>query len=266
VDSSERRLVAEMAALSRRHPRYGYRRIHALLLRDGWRVNHKRIERLWRREGFKVPRRQRKRRRLGSSVNGCTRLRADRPNHVWCYDFVFDRTEDGRRLKILTIADEYTREALAVRVARRLTADDVIGTLLALFQDRGVPCFLRSDNGPEFIALALRRWLEKVGASTAYIEPGSPWENAYNESFNGKLRDELLAGELFTSLAEAQVLAEQYRVEYNTVRPHSSLGYRTPAEVAARWAPSGSASLRLREPSATPTPPTPHDPQLVKLS
>ncbi len=225
--------------------------MHVLLARDGWRLNHKRVERLWREEGLAVPQKQRKRRRTGSIENGIGRLRATKPNEVWSYDFVFDRTDDGRRLKILTLVDEYTREALAVHVARSITAEDLICALLPLFAERGPPQHIRSDNGPEFVARAVKDWLRGAGVHTAFIEPGSPWQNAYCESFNGKLRDELLAGEIFTSLVEAQVLAEQYRREYNTFRPHRSLGHQTPAEYAASWAPSGSASLRLQGPSCT---------------
>ena len=238
---------------ARRRPRYGSRRVHVLLARDGWRVNHKRIERLWREEGLQVRQTQRKRRRLGRPENGIKRLEATAPNDVWSYDFVFDRTEDGRRLKMLTLVDEYTREALAIHVARRITAEDLIDILLVLFVERGPPTHIRSDNGPEFIAGAIRAWLAGAGVHTAFIEPGSPWQNAYCESFNGKLRDELLAGELFTSLTEAQVLAEEFRQEYNTFRPHRSLGNRTPAEYAASWAPSGSAPLRLQGPSCNTT-------------
>ena len=240
-----------MVGHARSQPRYGYRRVGVLLARDGWRVNHKRIERLWREEGLQVLQKQRKRRRLGSSENGIKRLAATAPNEVWSYDFVFDRTEDGRRLKILTLVDEFTREALAIHVERSITASDLIGVLETVFLTRPAPKFMRSDNGPEFIARAIRAWLQKSGVSTAFIEPGSPWQNAYCESFNGKLRDELLAGELFTSLLEAQVLAESYRREYNTYRPHRSLGNMTPAEYAASWAPSGSASLHRKGPSCT---------------
>ena len=250
-DPIESRLVAEMVDHARRQPRYGYRRVHVLLARDGWRVNHKRIERLWRAEGLQVRQAQRKRRRLGRSENGIKHLSAGAPNDVWSYDFVFDRTEDGRPLKILTMVDEYTREALAIHVDRSIKAHDVIDVLLPLFLERGPPKHIRSDNGSEFVAHAIRDWLALAGVHTAFIEPGSPWENGYCESFNGKLRDELLAGELFTSLLEAQVLAEEFLREYNTYRPHRSLDNKTPAEYAASWAPSGSApppGAQLHEP------------------
>jgi len=221
-----------MLALVRRHPRYGYRRVWALLRRDGFRVNRKRVYRLWRKEGLKVPRKQHKRRRLGQSGNGCVRHRAEHINHVWCYDFVSDQMVDGRTLKFLTVEDEYTRECLAIEVERSITSAEVIETLRYVFELRGAPKHIRSDNGPEFIAKALRSWLAESDVKTLYIEPGAPWQNGVNESFNGKLRDELLNGELFTSLQEAKVVTEDYRLAYNHRRPHSSLGYRTPAEYA----------------------------------
>ncbi len=241
-------MIAAMKALSQRHPRYGYRRITALLRADAWSVNRKRVQRLWRQEGLKVPVKQRKRRRLGSSENSCTRRRAEHMNHVWTYDFLIDRTEDGRRLKLLVIVDEFTRESLAIEVERHITATDVIETLAYLFAVRGAPGYLRSDNGPEFIAAAVRDWLASTGAETLYIAPGSPWENAYIESFNSRFRDELLNAESFTCLREAQVLVETYRRQYNHHRPHSSLGYQTPAAFAA-------ACLAAAPASAGPTPP-----------
>jgi putative transposase len=250
VPDDEPRLMEDMQRLARRHPRYGYRRIHQLLLREGWRLNHKRVQRLWRREGMRVPLKRRKRRSLGTSANSCTRRRAERKDHVWTYDFMFDRTEDGRQLKILTVVDEFTRESLCVHVDRSITGVGVIEQLSAVMAKRGTPDHIRSDNGPEFIAVAVRRWLHALGSSTLFVEPGAPWENAYAETFNGKFRDELLNGELFVGLDEARYLAERFRQEYNTHRPHSSLGYRTPAEFAASCAPSGTATLRLRERSS----------------
>lgn len=229
----DRTLVGQMRKLSRKHPRYGYRRIHALLVRQGWRVNRKRVARLWREHSLKVPRRQRKRRRLGGSENGCTRKQAEHRNHVWSYDFTMDQTEDGRRLKMMPVVDEFTRECHVIETERSITAQDVIATLSYLFRVHGEPEYIRSDNGPEFIASAVKQWLAESGVKTLYIEPGSPWENAYVESFNGKLEDELLGRELFTSLHEAKVLVEQYRLEYNHERPHSALKYKTPAEFAA---------------------------------
>lgn len=192
-------------------------------------MNHKRVERIWRREGLKVPQKQKKRGRLWLADGSCVRLRAERPNHVWSYDFVQDRTADGRAYRMLNIVDEFTREVLVIRVKRKLNSVDVIDALTDLFILRGPPEFIRSDNGPEFIAIKLRNWIEAVGAKTAYIEPGSPWENGYVESFNARFRNELLDGEVFYSLREAQILIERWRKHYNTVRPHSSLGYRPPA-------------------------------------
>jgi len=203
-------------------------------------VNHKRVERIWRQAGLKVPAKQPRRGRLWLTNGSCVRLRPAWPNHVWAYDFVATRTQDGRPLRLLTILDEYTRECLAIEVARRLRADDVLHRLAALFVQRGVPAYLRSDNGPEFTAQAVRGWLGRVGATTLYIEPGSPWENGYIESFNGKLRDECLNGELFYTLLEARVLIERWRQTYNHLRPHSALGYRPPApEVSSHASKAG---------------------------
>jgi len=192
-------------------------------------VNHKRVERLWRQEGLKVPQKQPKRRRLWLNDGSCVRLRPLHQDHVWSYDFVTARTSDGRAMRMLNIIDEYTRECLAIRIGRKMTANDVIDTLADVFIKRGTPQFIRSDNGPEFVARLVREALEHLGVQTAYIEPGSPWENGYIESFNGKLRDELLNGEVFDTLVEAKVITEQWRKHYNTLRPHSALGYRPPA-------------------------------------
>lgn len=224
---------------------YGYRRITALLRQAGWRVNHKRVERIWRREGLKVPKKHPKRGRLWLNDGSCVRLRPRRANHVWAYDFVTDRTHDGRSFRMLTIIDEFTRECLAIDVARHLSSDDVLHRLAELFFERGPPDFIRSDNGPEFAATAVREWLVRVG-KTLFTELGSPWENGYSESFNVKLRDELLAREIFYTLPEAQVLIECWRVAYNTVRPHSALRYRPPVPAALAPAPAqpGSAPLR----------------------
>jgi putative transposase len=236
-----------MLELVRQRPRFGYRRIAELLRAESWRASPTRIYRLWRREGLKVPQKKRKRRRLGNSENGCHRRRAESPNHVWCWDFVFDRTESGAALKWLSIVDEYTRECLALKVARSITSEDVIDTLAELFAMRGVPQHIRSDNGPEFIARAIQRWTEQLGIETLYVEPGSPWENGYAESFHSRLRDEFLATEVFESLAAARKLTVAWREDYNHYRPHSSLGYVAPAEFAASCA----ASVRA---SATPQP------------
>jgi len=225
----EAALTADIIELAKTYGRYGYRRITALLRHAGWAVNAKRVQRIWRQEGLKVPHKQPKRGRLWLNDGSCVRLRAQRPNHVWSYDFVEDRTHDGRKFRMLCVIDEFTREALAIRVKRRLNSTDVLETLADLMILRGPPAYVRSDNGPEFIATALREWIAGVGSQTAYIEPGSPWENGYCESFNSKLRDELLNGEMFFSLAEAQVLIEAWRRHFNAVRPHSSLKYRPPA-------------------------------------
>jgi putative transposase len=229
----DRPLMERMIVLSKENPRYGYRRVWALLRREGFEINKKRVHRLWREAGLKVPTKQRKRRRLGASENGCTRRRAEHKDHVWSYDFVMDRTEDGRRLKMMPVVDEHSRECLSIEVERSITAKEVVKTLATLFAQRGEPAFIRSDNGPEFIAKAVKCWLAASGVKTLYIEPGSPWENAYSETFISRLADELLKREAFTSLLEAKVLVEGYRNHYNRERPHSALGYRTPAEFTA---------------------------------
>jgi transposase InsO family protein len=226
----EERLTADIVELARQYGRYGYRKIAELLrTRAGWVVNDKRVERIWRREGLKVPAKQPKRRRLWLADGSCMRLRAERANHVWSYDFVEDRTHEGRKYRMLNIIDEFTHECLAIRIDRKLKSLDVIDVLSDLFILRGVPEHIRSDNGPEFIAKAVQVWIAAVGAKTAYITPGSPWENGFIESFNARLRDELLDGEIFYTLQEARVVIEIWRRHYNTVRPHESLGYKPPA-------------------------------------
>jgi putative transposase len=231
--SDEEQLTRDIVALATRYGRYGYRRITALLNNEhGWRVNHKRVERIWRKEGLKVPKKQPKRSRLWLNDGSCIRLRPEYKDHVWSYDFMIDRTADGKAFKILNIIDEYTRECLVTLVARKIKNQDVIDILFNLFIFRGIPEHIRSDNGPEFTARAVRKWLDRLGVKTLFIERGSPWENGYIESFNGKLRDELLNLEIFTSLEEAKVLIEQWRREYNQVRPHSALGYQPPAPEA----------------------------------
>ncbi len=225
-------MVARIIELATQYGRYGYRRIAAVLRQEGWQVNHKRVERIWRREGLKVPKKQPKRRRLWLNDGSCIRLRPQFKDHVWSYDFVIARTDEGRAFSILNIIEEYTRECLSILVKRRITSQDVIDQLFELFIFKGIPEHIRSDNGPEFTAKAVRGWLNRLGVKTLFIEPGSPWENGYIESFNGKLRDELLNREIFTTLTEAKVLIEQWRREYNQVRPHSSLGYRPPAPEA----------------------------------
>ncbi len=239
-------LVSKLRQLSRQHPRYGYRMITALLRQEGWPVNRKRVYRLWRHEGLQVPRKAHKRRHCGGSKNGCMRQKAMYPNPVWTYDFLFDQTADGRRLKLLPVVDEFTRECLTLEVARRMEAADVMGVLEYLFAVRAAPRYLRSDNGPEFVAQRIKAWLAQQQTGPLFIEPGSPWENAYIESFNSRLRNEFLNVEVFGSLKEVQVLAEQHHLEYNHRRPHSALGYRTPAAFAATCIPPA---------SATPSPP-----------
>ena len=239
------RLTRRTIELACRYGRYGYRRIEQLLAREGWHVNHKRIERIWKQEGLKVPAKQPKRGRLWFNDGSCIRLKPLFKHHVWSYDFVADRTHDGRPLRILTLIDEYSRECLMLRVRRQFKAQDVIEVLAEQFLKKGPPAHLRSDNGPEFTARAVRQWLEKFHVKNLFIEPGSPWENGYVESFNGRMRDELLNLERFDTLDETKVLVERWRHVYNRIRPHSSLGYRPPApETKEPW-PPGFAPLRL---------------------
>ena len=232
IRDDEEALTEAILALASEYGRYGYRKITALLQDAGWTVGKDRVQRIWRREGLKVPQKQRPRGRLWLNEGSCIRLRPERANHVWSYDFVSAKTHDGRTIRMLTLLDEYTRECLAIRVARRLGRYEVIETLADVMLFRGVPEHIRSDNGAEFVAKEVRKWLAKVGTGTLYITPGSPWENGYCESFNGKLRDECLNGEIFYSLKEAQVVIEKWRVLYNTKRPHAALGYRPPAPAA----------------------------------
>ena len=240
VSDDEPLLVKRIIELATQYGRYGYRRVTELLRREGWKVNHKRVARLWRREGLKVPSKQPKRRRLWFNDGSCVRLRASHKDHVWSYDFVMTRTHDGRPVRILAVIDEYTRECLSIDVERRMNHQRVLDRLTELFVHRGTPKYVRSDNGAEFTAQAVRDCLERVNVTTAYIEPGSPWENGYIESFNGKLRDELLNGEIFDTLLEAKVLIERWRRQYNQVRPHSSLNYRSPAPES--WIPENEAT------------------------
>jgi putative transposase len=258
--ADEEQLTADITAVARQYGRYGYRKVAELLRSTaGWVVNDKRVERIWRREGLKVPRRQPKRKRLWLNDGSCIRLRPERRNHVWSYDFVEDRTHDDRKYRMLNIIDEFTHECLAIRIDRKLKAVDVIDALSDLFILRGVPEHIRSDNGPEFVAKALQEWIAAVGAKTAYIEPGSPWENGFVESFNARLRDELLNGEIFYTLKEAKIVIESWRRHYNAVRPHASLGYRPPAPEVfvpafAAWPPM---QLRPAPPATLPLAQTP---------
>ena len=238
-------MVARMVDLVRQYPRYGYRRMWALLRREGWEVNRKRIHRLWRREGLRVPRKVTKKTRLGCGANACTRRRPEGKDHVWAWDFIHDRTAHGGALKWLTVVDEFTRECLVLRAARSITAEDVTDELIGLFRRRGAPQHIRSDNGPEFIAGHLRRWLGKASVRPLYVEPGAPWENGYAEAFHSRLRDELLNVEEFASVREAKALATAWKEHYNRHRPHGSLGYRTPAEFADACSAPGLGSLAL---------------------
>jgi len=241
VSTDEKRLVVRLHELARRYPRYGYRMMTAKLRQEGWHVNAKRVYRLWRKEGLKVPKKTRKKRRLGHSGNSCVRRRAEHRDHVWCWDFIHDRTTSGKPLKWLAITDEYTRECLALEVDRSITAEKVVDVLVNLFMTRGVPRHIRSDNGPEFIAKAIGEHAWRTGLEMLYVEPGSPWENGYAESFNSRLRDELLNCEEFANLAEARWFARRRKEEHNTERPHSSLNYQTPSAFAAGCA---AASVR----------------------
>jgi putative transposase len=256
VPTDEPRLLKRIVELATEYGRYGYRRVTALLHREGWHVNHKRVERIWRQEGLKVPQKQRKRRRLWLNDGSCVRLRPSHRNHVWSYDFVADRTADGRAFRMLVIIDEHSRECLAMDVARKLTSEDLLERLSDLFICRGVPDYVRSDNGPEFTAHRVRDWLKTVEVKTLFIEPGSPWENGYVESFNGKLRDELLNREVFDTLLEAKVLIERWRRAYNTVRPHSSLGYQPPAPEAIQPCSLASATPQQANRAGLKTTPT----------
>lgn len=249
IPDAEPALVDRMVGLATQYGRYGYRRITAMLRSEGWWVNHKRVERLWRREGLKVPQRQPQRRRLWLNDGSCIRLRPRYRNHVWSYDFVQARTRDGKSFRMLNVLDEYTRECLAIDVRRSIPHQKVLDCLEELFFSRGIPEHIRSDNGPEFTAEAVREWLDRINVKTLYIEPGSPWENGYIESFNGKLRDGLLNREIFDTLLEATVLVERWRKEYNQVRPHSALGYLPPAPEV--YQPGGASRAPLLFGSAT---------------
>lgn len=235
-DNLNKEITPRVIHYASEYGRYGYKRITALVKSEGYKVNHKRVYGIWRKEGLKVPKKQPKRSRLWLNDGSCIRKRPEYKNHVWSYDFVHYNTYDGRVIKMLTIIDEYTRENLAIVVRRKLNSLDVLETLADLFVKRGVPAYIRSDNGPEFIAERLQKWFANLNVSPLFITPGSPWENGYIESFNGRLRDELLNGEIFYTLKEAQVLIEMWRRNYNTIRPHSSLGYRPPAPEALRVA------------------------------
>lgn len=236
-------LRARLRKLSTEHPRWGYRRAHGHLLSEGLSLNRKRVQRIWREEGLRVPPKAKQRRRLGTSTTPADRLKAERPNHVWALDVQHDATEDGRELKFLNVVDEFTREALAIEVDRSIDAEETVAVLGRLATERGAPANLRADNGPELTAAVLREWCRHGSTGTAYIEPGSPWQNPYVESFNARLRDELLNTEVFTCLEEAQVLAADWRADYNANHPHSALGMMSPERFAASLhSPSGLAT------------------------
>ena len=250
--TDEAPLIKRMLELVRKRPRFGYRRIGRLLQAEGWRAVLGRILRLWRKEGLKVPQKKKKKRRTGSAANGCDRHRTQGINDVWAWDFVFDRTTNGSALKWLSIVDEHTRECLALQPARSITSNDVIDTLAGLFAKRGVPKHIRSDNGPEFVAHAIQEWLKSMNVATLYIEPGSPWQNGYAESFHSRLRDEFLAIEEFETLGAAKRLTRTWKEDYNSYRPHSSLAYRTPAAFAAACVASASAAPTLQHHTRVP--------------
>jgi putative transposase len=236
VAEDDAALRTRLRRLSRERPRWGYRRAHADLIQEGWQINRKRVQRLWREEGLRVPQRRRKRQRLGDSTVPASRLRAERPDHVWAFDFQFDQTADGHILKLLHVVDEFTREALAIRCARRIDADATVKVLEALtVSRRRSPEFVRCDNGPEMTANALKDWCRFSGTGVSYIDPGSPWQNPYVESFGSRVRDELLAVEQFSCLTEAKTLIEDWREDYNEHRPHSALGMTAPARFAHAW-------------------------------
>lgn len=243
IRDDEQSLICDILSLVRQFPRYGYRMIWSKLKQLGWqKLNVKRVYRIWRQEGLKVSKEKHKKRRLGDSSNSIIRRRAQCINDVWSWDFVFDRTTSGRPLKWLVILDEFTRENLRLEVNHNMTSEDIIDLLADLIKTRGVPKHIRSDNGPEFIAKALQAWFAKLGIETLYIEPGSPWENGYCESFNSRFRDEFLAIEEFETLAAAKALTRMHRANYNHDRPHSSLDYMTPAEFARQFSASSACA------------------------
>jgi putative transposase len=246
----EMALLSRLAELVGENPRRGCRYVSRLLRAEGWAVNYKRVHRLWKQEGYKVPRRRRKKRAIGHDANACDKRTARGPNDVWTWDFVHDRLTDGSALKCLTLVDEYTRECLALEMSRSLRGKDVLDTLSRVIGERGAPKHIRSDNGSEFIAREVKTWLESLGVETMYIAPGAPWQNGYAESFNGRLRDEFLEMNYFTTLTEAKELARRWKEHYNTKRLHSSLGYLAPAEFAKRCGAAACASLRSAPPAA----------------
>ena len=245
MPDKDKLVIKDMLDLNVEHPRYGYRRITIKLREKDWLINFKRVYRLWCQEGLKVPRKQHKKQHTGSSENSCDRKKAEYYNHVWSYDFVNERLENGRKVRMLVVIDEFTRECLALDVAQHFKGKDVVEVLRYLFAVRGCPEYIRSDNGPEFVSTAVQKWLEVSGVDTLYIAPGSPWENGYVESFNSRLRDELLNRELFLHIDELRYVANRWRMDYNHYRPHSSLDYMAPAAFAGKCLEQGSATFRL---------------------
>jgi putative transposase len=235
IANDEDVLISEIHKIVQRHPRYGVPRVYNELRYCGWQINHKRVERLWRKEGLKVPQKRRKKRRLGNSGNGIRHRKAEKPNHIWTWDFIFDRLENGRPIKWLTVIDEFTRENVLLYPSHSIRAQDVIDLLSDVFEERGAPQFIRSDNGPEFISKEIVSWLADSQTDALYVEPGAPWENGFIESFNSRFRDDFLGLEIFSSLFEAQVMTRDWRDEYNRRRPHSSLGRMPPEEFASKW-------------------------------
>jgi putative transposase len=253
IDWGERRIRKRLHELAKQHPGSGYRRMTKLLQREGMKINKKRVQRLWREEGLRNPLRKRRKRARGHSANSCAMKKAEHKNHVWCWDFTMDETAEGRRLKWFSVVDEFTRECLALEVERRMKAKDVVMILTWLEAKHGTPGAIRSDNGPEFIARAVQRWLAARKVGPLYIAPGSPWENGYSESFNSRMKAEFADREVFGSLVEAKVLGAEYQRYWNKERLHSGIGYRTPAEFAAELGPD-SATLRPPQARSTPQP------------
>jgi transposase InsO family protein len=256
IDYDERRIRQRLHELAKKHPGSGYRRMTRLLRREGRQINGKRVQRLWREEGLRNPLRKRRKRARGHSENSCVMKKAEHKNHVWCWDFTMDETSDGRRLKWFSVVDEFTRECLGLEVERRIKAKDVVTILTWLEARHGAPGAIRSDNGPEFIARAVGKWLTARKVGSLYIAPGSPWENGYSESFNSRMKAEFANREVFGSLLEAKVLGAEYKRYWNQERLHSGIGYQTPAEFAAELGPD---SATLRPPQVR----SPHQPTLI---
>jgi len=247
LPDKDKPVIDDLLVLHVTHPRYGYRRITIKLREKGWLINFKRVYRIWCQEGFKILKKQHKKLHIGCSANACNRKLPEHYNHIWSYDFLSEKLENGRLVKLLVVIDEFTRECLAIDVNRRIKGPDVVEVLRYLFAVRGEPDYIRSDNGPEFASKAVKKWLDASGVKTLFVAPGSPWENGYVESFNSKFRDELLNRELFLHIDELRYVADRWRMDYNHYRPHSSLAYMAPAAFAAKCLEQGSATLRLTQ-------------------